>query len=63
MVTAFDFSGEGNHASLNGPVRIQDVPSISEPYVTVTFNVDMDGVEVSEDEYLWLVLDHLVIVQ
>ena len=47
--TAFDFSGKGNHASLNGPVRSQDVPSLSEPYVTVTFNVDMDGVEVSED--------------
>ena len=47
--TAFDFSGKGNHASLNGPARSQDVPSLSEPYVTVTFNVDMDGVDVSDD--------------
>ena len=47
--TAFDFSGKGNHASLNGPARSQDVPSLSEPYVTVTFNVNMDGVDVSDD--------------
>ena len=45
----FDHSGSLNHGTINGAAWSDDVPTILSSTVEVTFNVNMNDIEVSED--------------